>query len=542
MANSAEVPSGSVSGETVGEGNSFKLSEISAGSAGILHSTGVLLTPSDFAELKEKIATFSSFDELAANFSSRVLTRGTMVIKTVSADKAEDERAAVVTECLSCSNVPTSTLTTDMLEEAEEAVSEHKGGEFYRRRRPTAEEIRSVEGALEKVRAELAARHDSFSVAHAMQINVKSLTGEIVAKSGVEMVEFLGPGCCKDEQNCPVCERRRKDEQECPACEKIILLALQPVVCRFQHELLRIILDNIGRPDLVNQIRVLDAQPQHTGRGPHLMLRIPLGRAKGVTFDIREYHFQRGLEFGEDQYDQLDVDLWLNIRSADFCYGWTQDIQCGRAAPNTPDFWGETHWGDFRDSVSVCPDDPAAMLCALHHSRFRHLLTDRAVFASAAECRTAVKTIKDLQTAFGAGNVEEAAQAAAERCPEYHKTHSILRAPYEKLAFVLDMGGESRELERNTSLVETVDWVNSEEYRSYHELAQQEVLHYAVYVSVKADAENEAGQEDRNAAAAGSVGAMDMARSSEPWTRWADREILRRPSVREGPSSFKDPE
>ena len=62
-------------------------------------------------------------------------------------------------------------------------------------------------------------------------------------------------------------------------------------------------------------------------------------------------------------------------------------------------------------------------------------------------------------------------------------------------------GDKSWELYRDTTLFETVDWVNSEGYRSYHELEGEEVLHYAVFVTVKERAEgvddsSESGQED----------------------------------------------
>ena len=97
------------------------------GSAGILLSTGILVTPTNFAEVKAGISTCSSFDDFVKNFSSQelrssqILGRGTMIVTTEVAEKEAATRADVTSDFAACNSVPPSALTSKMLAKASEA-------------------------------------------------------------------------------------------------------------------------------------------------------------------------------------------------------------------------------------------------------------------------------------------------------------------------------------------------------------------------------------------------------------------------------------
>ena len=83
--------------------------------------------------------------------------------------------------------------------------------------------------------------------------------------------------------------------------------------------------------------------------------------------------------------------------------------------------------------------------------------------------------------------LDELTRVAVKRSPDaFEASHAILLAPRECLRPVLDQGADSRALSLDDYLIDTVDFVTDEAYRSYHGFDRDdgrgERLRYGIFV------------------------------------------------------------
>ena len=496
------------------------------GSAGIVHSEAVLVTPGNFAELKSKIGACSSFAELVGCFQAQasvpILPRGTMLLSSkICAADAED-RDAAITACSAISDSAASALTSQMLGDA------WKANRLYRedgnKKRIKEEELplglgrRDPERTLEDIRHDIKGCRP-FSVKHLALVNVWNARGDLVATSpgGGVPVDFLDGGDA-DEEIEPL-------DFPSSFSDEVFFAALRPAQRQLQYEMFCIQLERIGRQDLIPSI-VLNDIYRWGDRGCSILpdpgfpvydieLRIPIGRTEAVEIDVGG----RGGAAKSDNHPDppAENDMWVDVTlRLDFgWFNWRASIQFA-AADGVE--WGSSLDDGFRHFssavVASCPIFPDRAILR-NGDKYSSKMTNRITFASAEQCAAAVKTMNDLQSIFtptdGAGPrfpieaIHQDPETLVSRCPQYESTHAILSAPLEKLAFVIDMGEKSRAVDSEefgdaeesgairtargsgVPFWKTVDMVNSAEYRAYHGLGEdaKDTLQYELYVSVK---------------------------------------------------------
>ena len=451
--------------------------------AGVLHSGAVLMTPSLFAALQTKM--IGSFADLVsasrAVAASNVLDPGTMVLKPKDAQSQEDKRSAALDQhqLNLCNCVAPEALTTKMLQAAHDVAVEYAKDVFESPYgRSDLQEIR--EDVVENGGGDLV-------VARPVELTIRNLRGDDVASKIREEPLFAalcnpgnGPGT-------PII----------PLFRGTLFLALQSAVLRFQYEMLRVILERVGLrlQDLAGSIKFNEPE------APRLFF--PLGGAMGLSFpsagrsdprhegwdcDVGQSGLRIGVLFARPTSDGDD-------RRPDFRYG-TQRCIVTLDVSGLESFTQHVE-GELVGSVAVCSKRPStAVFDTLGPvSRllfFRRFEPFEIVFASADECAAAVKVINDLRAAVA--NEAGLVQGVIEQHPHYEHTEGILRASFDDLAWVLDCGPNSWELHDNTTLFETVDMVNSQEYREYHGFdggndgdsdGQPSPLRYELFVSVK---------------------------------------------------------
>ena len=484
------------------------------------------MTPSLFAALQTKM--IGSFADLVsasrAVAASNVLDPGTMVVKPKDAQSQEDERSAALDQLNLCNSVAPEALTTKMLQTAHDAAVAYANGVFGDPDRRGRSDTN-----LQKIREEVVADGGgNLMVARPVELTMRSLRGDDIvskARGGPlfrALFKFQNPA---EPILIPFCVRRPPGTYTRPAppmpvplFRETLFPALQSVVLRFQYEMLRVILERVGLQDLAGSIKFNEPET------PKVFF--PLGGAMGLNFDssFRKKPELRheGWHYDVGQSTGLRIGVLFAKRTPirprpEFGYGaqrfiFTLDVS-GLESMKNGDFvekpGGERvakkriHHvgGELVGSVAVCSARPATAVFDVlgqlegpvcFWSGGHHFEPFEIVFASAHECAAAVKVINDLRAA--AADEAGLVQGVIEQHPHYEHTEGILRASFDDLAWVLDCGPNSWALHDNTTLFETVNMVNSQEYREYHGFnggndrdddGQPSPLRYELFVSVK---------------------------------------------------------